>query len=198
METTLIHSYTIREVSAEEWYAVFSEHVEEVFPDEHGIINLEALLDKDDSEKLAALGARMSGSYQLYCLVMDGDTPVGWHYGFQRSSLEYFMANTAVLPAHQNKGIYTALIKHIIRRATAEGFQYITSIHHSDNNAVLVPKLKAGFIIQAFGNLIQTMILEANYGPMVQLVYPLKDEYRRLFNHRTGQAAMNAAMKDAG
>lgn len=195
METPLLDDYTLREVTAEEWYAVFSAHVEEVFPDEHKIVNLETLLDAPEREKLSTLQERLSNSFQFYCLILDGEKPIGWHYGMQRGSIEYFMANTAVLPAYQNKGIYSALIKFIINRAAAEGFLYITSIHYCDNNAVLVPKLKTGFIIQSVGNLIQTMLPEASYGLMVQLVYPLKDSYRQLFSHRVGQTALNESLR---
>ncbi|SMB99450.1 conserved hypothetical protein [Hymenobacter roseosalivarius DSM 11622] len=106
------------------------------------------------------------------------------------------MANTGVLPAYQNRGIYSAFLRFIIQQVTDLGFQFLTSIHHSDNNAVLVPKLKAGFLIQSFGYLIQTMLLEAKYGPMIQLVYPTKPEYRQFLGFQRGLAGLRRGLDE--
>lgn len=102
------------------------------------------------------------------------------------------MANTGILPDYQHRGIYSAFLKFAIARILDEGFQFITSIHHLDNNAVLIPKLKAEFLLQSTGFLIQTMILESNYSTIIQLVYPAKDIYRKLFDSRIGTSALNA------
>ena len=177
LKTVLFDSYTVVEVPADEWQAIVTQHQATVFPHETAA-SLDGLLTAPEQARLAALRQNLAGAQQLHLLVLDGDEPVGWHYGFQRSDLEYFMANTGLLPAHQGRGLYSALLPVLIEWARATGFQYLTSLHHSDNNAVLVPKLKAGFVLQALGYLLQPMLLEANVGPMVQLVYPLRAEYR--------------------
>lgn len=186
LKTLLFDTYTVAEVSAEQWQAVFARHQARVFPHEQEAASLEPRLNAAEQARLGGLRENLAGARHLHFLILDGDEPVGWHYGFQRSELEYFMANTGILPDYQNRGLYSAFLKFIVQHAADLGFQYLTSIHHSDNNAVLVPKLKAGFVLQAFGYLIQTMLLEANVGPMVQLVYPVREEYRPYLGFRRG------------
>lgn len=182
----LFATYTIAQVEPATWEAFFGLHHAHVFTHEPEAASLELLLSDTEKAQLAALRHNLNGALQWHFLLYDGEQPVGWHFGFQRNDLDYFMANTGILPAYQNQGLYTAFLKFIISRAAEAGFQYLTSVHHSDNNAVLVPKLKAGFVLQAFGYLIQTMLLEANVGPMVQLVYPVKAEYRPWLGFRAG------------
>ncbi len=192
-KTHLLDSYYVQEVSAETWEAVFNQHQTTVFPDEDSI-PFDGIFTDDEQAKMAVLKSNLASSLQRYFLIYDGETPIGWHFGFQRSELDYFMANTGIIPDYQGRGIYSAFLKYIIPRILDEGFQFITSVHHADNNAVIVPKLKAGFIIQSFGFLIQTMILESNYGPMIQLVYPAKDIYRKTFSARFGTKAISGEM----
>ena len=193
-QTPLKDSYSVKEVGFDEWHQFFEEHASQVFPDEQSMA-LNFLLNPTEKAKLDSLQANLAQRKELYFLLLDGDKPIGWHFGFQRSELEYFMANTGILPNYQNRKIYSSFLTYAIQRITDEGFQYITSIHHANNNAVLIPKLKAGFLIQSFGFLIQTMILESNYGPMIQLVYPTKAAYRKLFEPQFGINALNAALK---
>jgi hypothetical protein len=187
-------NYFVKEVSVDEWHSFFEEHVNQVFPDEQSI-PLNFLLSQPEQTKLDRLQTNLSQRKELYFLLLDEDKPIGWHFGFQRSELEYFMANTGILPEYRNRKVYSSFLTYAIQRLTDEGFQYITSIHHATNNAVLIPKLKAGFLIQSFGFLIQTMILESNYGPMIQLVYPTKAAYRKLFEPQFGINALNEALK---
>ncbi|KUG06158.1 GNAT family N-acetyltransferase [Solirubrum puertoriconensis] len=187
--TPLFDSYTVAEVSPDEWSAFAGQHFERVFPHEINL-PLDGALGTAEQDKLAALRRNMAGCLHLHFLLYDGETPIGWHFGLQRNELEYHMANTAVLPEYQGRGVYSAFLQFAKARIFAEGFQYITSLHRADNNAVLVPKLKAGFQIQAFGYLIQPMLFEVNYGPMIQLICPAKELYRKLFDAQAGTRAL--------
>ena len=187
-KTQLFDDYSVAQVSAETWQAFFDQHHAGAFPDEHAV-SFEPLLSPAERDKLTGLRHNLSQALHLYFLLYAGEEPIGWHFGFQRSELEYFMANTAVLPGHRNRGVYSAFLRFATARLAQEGFQYLTSIHECDNNAVLVPKLKAGFLIQALGFLIQPMLLESNHGSMIQLVFPMKAEYRAAFNTRLGTKA---------
>ncbi|WP_046246159.1 GNAT family N-acetyltransferase [Hymenobacter terrenus] len=179
-KTILFGDYYVAKVSPEEWEEFFSEHEARVFPNEVSL-PLDAALSPTEKDKLTKLRQNLTGILSFYFLIYENERPIGWHFGFQRGDLEYFMANTGILPEYQNRKIYSAFLKYAIEQIIEEGFQYITSVHNSDNNAVLVPKLKAGFLIQAMGFLIQPMLLETNYGTMIQLVYPAKDTYRQMF-----------------
>lgn len=193
-KTPLVGSYTAAAVDAETWQAVFAVHQANVFPDEHSV-SFEPLLSAVEKDQLTGLRQNLAGARHLYFLLYDGERPIGWHFGFQRSELEYFMANTGLLPAYQGRGIYSAFLQFLIGHVVGQGFQYLTSMHHCDNNAVLIPKLKAGFLLQALGFLIQPMLLETNYGSMVQLVYPAKPLYREAFSARLGARALGEEVR---
>jgi ribosomal protein S18 acetylase RimI-like enzyme len=189
LKTPLFDSYAVADVSPEAWEAFINQHQARIFPREISL-PLDGALSAAEQAKMATLRQNMAGSLHLYLLLYDGDEPIGWHFGLQRSELEFHMASTGILPEYQNRGIYSAFLRYAKARIFAEGFQYITSMHRPDNNAVLVPKLKAGFQIQAFGFLIQPMLFEVNYGPMVQLICPAKEVYRKLFDAQAGTQAL--------
>lgn len=75
------------------------------------------------------------------------DQIVGWHYGHASDDETYYMQNSAILPEYRNQGLYEKLLLAVLERVQEEEFQVITSLHHPNNAAVLIPKLKAGFII---------------------------------------------------
>jgi len=72
---------------------------------------------------------------------------IGWHRGFSTDPETFYMQNTAVLKEHRGLGLYTRVLEVVFELVKAEGFQVITSKHHPNNPAVLVPKLKKGIII---------------------------------------------------
>ena len=90
---------------------------------------------------------------------------VGWHLGQQTLAGIFEMARTGILPQHQNRGLYTALLPTILEQLKHDGFQIVSSRHNLTNNAVIVPKLKAGFVISGFevddrfGTLVQLFVL---------------------------------------
>jgi ribosomal protein S18 acetylase RimI-like enzyme len=113
----------------------------------------------------AALGARMGASLWRLRLgaYIQGEL-AGWSVGVQESAETYHMVNSVVLPAFRRRGVYRALVDETVARAVAAGFQRIYSRHVTTNNAVIVPKLQAGFVIGG---------LEVSdlYGSLVHLVY---------------------------
>ncbi len=61
-----------------------------------------------------------------------------------------------------------------------KGFQVITSRHKMFNNAILIPKLKAGFIIQKFE-------VSDVFGSMVHLAYFVNPARRKMMSYRAGE-----------
>ena len=86
--------------------------------------------------------------YQLNLGIYHDGQFIGWSFGVQADGDRFSMINTGILPDHQGKGVYTALLPlkswEILQ---AQGFQVVFSRHVVTNNRVLVPKLKAGFVI---------------------------------------------------
>ena len=72
---------------------------------------------------------------------------VVWSWSCQESAFRFYMCNLAVFPEHRRKGLYTMLMNEMVERATKLGFQEIYCCHTAANNAVIISKLKAGFVI---------------------------------------------------
>lgn len=69
-----------------------------------------------------------------------------------------------------------------------EGFQIAYSRHKATNNQVLVPKLKAGFVITS-------LEVSEVFGVMVQLSYFFNPLRRKVLDVRVGQARPDAEVR---
>src|SRR5262245_7596865 len=105
--------------------------------------------------------------------------PIGWSLGEQREADTFVMLWTGILPAYQNRGMYSAFLHHLLEYLHALGYARVTSNHMVNNRAVLVAKLKAGFIITG-------MSLDERLGAVVWLTYyfddTVEDAFRRAFS----------------
>jgi hypothetical protein len=113
--------------------------------------------------------------------VFQGETIIGWHCGDQQSATEFYMRNTGILPEYQGKGIYTAMLKVIPQIIGDFGFQVISSEHNATNNRVIVPKLKAGFIISA-------LKISDRFGTLVRLEKYTNASRQALMDYRSGRS----------
>jgi hypothetical protein len=88
------------------------------------------------------------------------------------------MVNTALLPPHRGQGVYTRLLPAVLAALQAEGYLLVRSHHHATHNAVLIPKLRAGFRFQG---------LEVDeHGVMAVLVHSFDDVYLDYMDIRSG------------
>ena len=125
-----------------------------------------------------------TGLFTLFFLVKKGDEIVGWHSSRQMDAHTLYMELTGIYPAHQGKGLYKLILQIVIQRAKDAGFTVIESKHLAGNNAVLVPKMKAGFVIYSFD-------LNVYYGLMVHLKYFLREQEQDLYHFRTGSKRLS-------
>ena len=103
---------------------------------------------------------------------------VGWQYSRGWDSRTAYMVNTAFLPTHRGKGLYTRLLPHILAALEAQGYALVRSHHHATNSAVIIPKLRAGFRIQG---------LEVDsHGVMAVLLHSFDEVYRDYMDIRSG------------
>ncbi|MGE5095399.1 MAG: GNAT family N-acetyltransferase [Betaproteobacteria bacterium] len=109
----------------------------------------------------------------------ENDTLVGWTYGWFERSGTYYMANSAVLPEHRRKGIYSALVRRAVEAAAERGTSVVRSRHVAANNAVLIAKLKLGFVITGSE-------FSEEFGLLIRLSYFCDDARRQLFCDRAG------------
>ncbi len=186
-DITTIPGYTIREMEHEEFFPLFLKHRAEVFGGSFEFDTRAAMSDQE-RERSAALGARLGSPFRLQYAVYHGSTFVGWSFGWQDNAERFYMTNSAVLPAHRGKGIYSALVRKVIDRAGREGFQSIHCRHTATNNAVLIPKLKAGFVISG-------LEISPQFGTLVHLSYFFNATRRAIMDVRSGQARLDDTLR---
>ncbi len=186
-DITAIPGYSIREMEHEEFFPLFLKHRTEVFGGSFEFDTRAAMSDQE-RERSAALGARLGNPFRLQYAVYHGSTFVGWSFGWQDTAERFYMTNSAVLPAHRGKGIYSALVRKVIDRAGREGFQVIHSRHTATNNAVLIPKLKAGFVISG-------LEISPQFGTLVHLSYFFSATRRAMMDVRSGQTRLDDTLR---
>jgi hypothetical protein len=127
------------------------------------------------------LKTKMGRPLRLDFALFYGEEFVGWHIGDQLSATEFYMRNSAVLPEHRGRGLYSAMLVAVKEYVLQLGFQEITSKHNTTNNAVIVPKLKQGFVISS---------LEVSdvFGVLVVLKFLANERRRKLTEIRSGMS----------
>lgn len=99
------------------------------------------------------------------------------------------MTSTGILKVHRRRGLYTALIPIILAHIKNEGFQVVFSRHNLTNNAVIIPKLRAGFVISGFE-------VDDRFGTLVQLSHYFNPLRRKVMDVRVGQRKLDDETRD--
>lgn len=162
----------------EEFIPLYRQYRPELFPEVNDI-DINALYTESEKELIAGLDKMCTTEYRLYLTAWDDEKFIGWSWGFQKSGLEFYMCNSAVFPEYRRKGIYTDIMEKVVAKAQEDGFQEITSKHHPDNNSVIIPKLKSGFVIQGFE-------INPRFGLLVNLIRYKSDKVLGIHNQRVG------------
>lgn len=142
---TMESGYTIREVTASELKSYLDEHFDSVYRNR---IESSSQFSVDENSKIK-IAERQKGDqrFRLRLGVFFNGVIVGWHYGYSIDAETYYMQNSAILEPFRGRGLYSSILKLVIAKLAEEGFQVIISNHHGNNAAVLIPKLKQGFVI---------------------------------------------------
>lgn len=152
--------------------------------------DLRRVMTDDERARGADLEATLGPTLGHRVLLRAGAEVVGAYWGQQDTWQRYYMVYSVVRRDWQRRGLYRALLPRVVAAATAAGFREIYSRHRADNNAVLVPKLKAGFAIGGFE-------IAPRFGLLVHLRYYPGDGMRATFAHRV-DGAHAAALRDRG
>lgn len=184
--TPLFGDYSYRLLHWDDMRPLFQQHRAQVFD---GIsFNVEGALTEAERDAQKRLAQNLGNPYRLSIALYCKEEFIGWHFGWQETSDKFYMCNTAIFPEHRNRGIYSALLPHILSILQAEGFQLVTSRHHATNNAVIVPKLKAGFTISAFE-------ISDRHGILVHLYYYFNPLRRKAMEVRAGHERPDDVMR---
>lgn len=180
--------FTIKEMSKEEFEPLFQCHVRSVFANDHSF-SLRDALDDLEQGQLRELDSRLGDPLHLYLGAFDSnDRFVGWTWGKQEPKAKFCMVNSGILEGKRRMGIYSALVQTTVEKTSKKGFQVIYSRHCATNNAVIIPKLKAGFVISKFE-------IDDTHGILVHLHYYTNELRRKAVDHRTGYSAPDDELK---
>lgn len=72
---------------------------------------------------------------------------LGWCVGETYDMRTFYMRNTGILPKNQGQGIYSRFLDKYLDYLKDLGYQRVNSQHHPDNPGILIPKLRAGFVL---------------------------------------------------
>lgn len=181
MNIKLNGGYVVREMSEKSFIEYQKPLGDIVFEEDHSIFPFELMSDVEKSKTSNLLENFYNDQYKLYLGVFDSnDEFVGWHFGYQESGQVFYMCNSAILEEHRRKGLYSGLLEHALAVLIEKGFQVIYSRHNATNNSVIIPKLKAGFVISS-------LEISDIFGVLVHLKYFTNNTRRKIMDYRTGQ-----------
>jgi len=138
----------IRHVDAAEWHAVVDPLWNETL--ERPGLELAPLFTPAQAAGFRDLDEIIAGRLQHRMLFEAGGDVVGGYWGQQDTFARYYMTVTVFRPAWRGRGLYRELLERVTAAVAASGFRELHSRHRADNNAILVPKLRAGWVISAF------------------------------------------------
>ena len=179
----LISGYRYEVMDDDTFDPLFAEYRPLVFANT-ATFNPRAHYSEEELGRLDTLSRNLDERYHVHFAIYNGDTFVGWHTGRQADAGIFYMVNTGILQEHRGRGLYTALLPVVLEHLKHAGFQIVTSRHNMTNNAVIIPKLKAGFIISGFE-------VNDSFGTLVQLSYYFNPLRRKMMDVRVGQRKLD-------
>jgi len=184
----LQNGYYLKEMTPKEFFPLFGKHYQSLFGNDHTFF-ADKYYSESENNKMEKLKERMGNLFALHIgLFSKNNEFVGFTFGFQESEEVFYMACSAVLPEYRRSGLYTELVKFVIKRTSDEGFQKIYGTHCATNNAVIIPKLKLGFIFSK-------LELSDTFGTIIHLQYFTNPLRRKVMDYRSGQRIPDQEMK---
>lgn len=175
----LFGPYSLRKTPEAEWWTFFRANYRKVFGSTADFQYM-SLLSEEEKSNIETLSKAFEQVRTYFYLIYHGDEPIGWTSGRQDHADRMYMENTGILPAHQGKGIYSAMLPILLELIRKQGFQRVYSRHNAVNNAILIPKMKAGFLITS-------MELSEKYGLLIHLSYYFNEFRLNALRFRSGQ-----------
>jgi GNAT superfamily N-acetyltransferase len=172
-------NFTIKLLSKDEFMPLYNKYKWDIFESDHSYV-LWDLLGEDELSQIKKLNRNLGDYFTLYLAAYDEqDNFAGWSWGFQDHNSDFYMCNSAVLPNYRRQSVYTKLLDECLNRLRKEGFQMVYSRHCATNNSVIIPKLKAGFVISK-------MEMDDKFGVLVHLHYYFNEMRRKIMDYRSG------------
>lgn len=170
----LPHGIIAQNVGLETYFGVEDELEPLVFPENAVTGRWFALPPERRDERKQALFALQRQTHQDAVVFYAGEKAIGWSAGRMTGASEFMMDVTGIHPDYQSKGIYQQFLKAYLPYLRDIGYERVISYHSPTNRAVLIAKLKAGFIVTA------TEFRE-HAGASVKLTYFLHEDRYQTF-----------------
>lgn len=190
MSSNLPSGYRLSELPTEEFQKYWTEWGTKIFSDNDTSMDLRRVLSEHEREQLSGLHKNLKQMLRLNLCIFKGDEFCGWFTGDQYNNETFYMRNSAILPEHRRKGLYTVLMNEVLERVQKLGFQIVLSRHTNTNNSIIIPKLKAGFVITA-------MELSDRFGTLVHLSYFFNETRKKILEFRAGDLKPDQKIKEA-
>ena len=155
---------------------------EPIFGDAARQQHLKDLIGAETAQRHAALRQSLPKAERIRIGAFDGERLVGYSQGWFEPGGNFYIGSSAVDRDLRRQGVYTRLLTAIEQAVRERGGITISSQHVATNNAVLIAKLKLGYVIAG------TEYVDA-MGLLVRLVLHLTVERAVLFAARTGMLA---------
>lgn len=182
----LCGQYTYQILDDAEFEPYFRDNRDAVFSHTFDFNTIESL-SIEERLRQKKLRSHLDDLFRLNIGVFHKESFVGWTWGWQQTAEKFYMVNTGILKEHRGRGIYTALLPKILELTKTEGFQIVYGRHNMTNNAVIIPKLRAGFQITGFE-------VSDSYGSLVYLSYYFNPTRRKALDFRVGQSHPDAEL----
>ncbi|WP_211826178.1 GNAT family N-acetyltransferase [Kistimonas asteriae] len=136
-------------------------------------------LNASEQKALESWQQHADSLVRLNLVLYQGDAFIGWSWGRQLDQETFYMASSALLEPWRRKGIYSELLRWLLAHLQTQGVQIVRSRHLATDNAIIIPKLKAGFVMTG-------MELSDVAGTLVQLSYFFNERRRQMLDFRAG------------
>ena len=188
-EFSIGNDFIVKNIDKKEFFPLFEKHRDSIFSQDHSL-HFRNFLSEEENKKIKELGKDCYDQpFSMNLAVFDKkENFIGWSFGWHENATTYYMCNSATLPQYRRMGIYSVLLKKNIQILSKMGFQLIYSRHNATNNSVLIPKLKAGFIISK-------MEISDTFGCLVHLHYYTNKTRRKIMDYRSGEVAPDNELK---
>ena len=155
---------------------------EPIFGDAARQQHLKDLIGPEAAQRHAALRQSLPKAERIRIGAFDGERLVGYSQGWFEPGGNFYIGSSAVERDLRRQGVYTRLLTAIEQAVRERGGITISSQHVATNNAVLIAKLRLGYVIAG------TEYVDA-MGLLVRLVLHLTAQRSALFAARTGMLA---------
>lgn len=171
-EIALSEELVLKEVDNQEVQELMKIHFKDLFSNR---LSLPRQTDLPIPQERTTHFAKFKKSF----LLLKNGIPVGWHIGHAQDEMTYYMQNSAIIKSEQGQNLYGQMLKGVMEILKDEGYQVLRSLHHPNNPAVLIPKLKLGFVISG------TQFSE-NFRGLIEMKYFFNEGMRKSFDQSVG------------